>query len=106
MSNREVTAKPKLELLPHGRDELCGAVYPYTPPALGRRLSPCAPSVAYIAGAGRPGLLRRGIPVRDDLTRRTARMVRGPGAPSRGAAGDPPAVPDRPAALVSLRASS
>jgi transposase len=62
---------------PHGRDELCGSVSSHAPPAGGSRLSQCDPSVAHGAGAGLPGLLRRGVPVRDDLTRRTARTVRG-----------------------------
>jgi hypothetical protein len=91
---------------PHRSDELFGSVYPHAPPAMGSRLSPCDPSVAHTAGAGLPGLLRCGVPVRDDLTRRTARTVLGPDAPSRCAAGDTPTVPNRPAALVSLRASS
>src|SRR5713101_2174764 len=73
---------------------------------MGSGLSQCHPLVAYPAGPGLPGLLRRGVPVRDGLTLRTTSTVLGLCAPSRRARGDTPAELDGPAALVSLRASS
>ena len=66
---------------PHGGDKLFGSVYPHAPPAMGSGLSQCDASVAHAAGPGLPGLLRGGLPVRDRLTRRTARTALGPGAP-------------------------
>src|SRR5262249_10805532 len=53
-----------------------------------------------------PRLLRRGVSVRDGLTRRTAHTVLGPDAPKSVAGGHTSAESERSAARISLRASS